>query len=50
MIVHKLNMDPNVWPIKQKKRNFAPEQNEIVKQEVVNLLEAKNVKEVYYPT
>nr|XP_027102165.1 uncharacterized protein LOC113723098 [Coffea arabica] len=50
LAVHKLHVDPNARPVKQKKRNFAPERNEIVKEEVGKLLEAKIVKEIYYPT
>ncbi|XP_027158086.1 uncharacterized protein LOC113759712 [Coffea eugenioides] len=50
LAVHKLHVDPNARPVKQKKRNFAPERNEVVKEEVGKLLEAKIVKEIYYPT
>ncbi|XP_071905912.1 uncharacterized protein [Coffea arabica] len=50
LAVHKLHVDPNVRPGKQKKRNYAPERNEVVKGEVGKLLEAKIVKEIYYPT
>nr|XP_027103138.1 uncharacterized protein LOC113724435 [Coffea arabica]XP_027103142.1 uncharacterized protein LOC113724438 [Coffea arabica] len=50
LAVHRLHVDPNVRPVKQKKRNFAPERKEVVKSEVGKLLEAKIVKEVYYPT
>ncbi|XP_071926041.1 uncharacterized protein [Coffea arabica] len=50
LAVHRLHVDPDVRPVKQKKRNFAPERQEVVKGEVSKLLEAKIVKEVYYPT
>ena len=50
LVVHKLHVDPHARPVKQKKRNFTPERNEVVKSEVGNLLEAKIVKEIYYPT
>nr|XP_027118612.1 uncharacterized protein LOC113735828 [Coffea arabica] len=50
LVVHRLQVDPNVGPVKQKKRNFAPERKEVVKGEVGKLLEAKIVKKVYYPT
>ncbi|XP_071912192.1 uncharacterized protein [Coffea arabica] len=50
LAVHRLHVDPNVRPVKQKKRNFAPERKEVFKSEVGKLLEAKIVKEVYYPT
>nr|XP_027118552.1 uncharacterized protein LOC113735761 [Coffea arabica] len=50
LVVHRLQVDPNARPVKQKKRNFVPERKEVVKSEVGKLLEAKIVKEVYYPT
>ncbi|XP_071916252.1 uncharacterized protein [Coffea arabica] len=50
LAVHKLHVDPSIRPVKQKKRHFAPERNEVVKEEVGKLLEAKIVKEIYYPT
>ena len=43
-------MDPNARPVKQKKKNFAPERNEVVKSEACKLLETKIVKEHHYPT
>ncbi|XP_071926285.1 uncharacterized protein [Coffea arabica] len=33
LAVHKLHVDPNIQPVKQKKRSFAPERNEVVKEE-----------------
>ncbi|XP_071906258.1 uncharacterized protein [Coffea arabica] len=50
LAVHRLHVDPSVRPVKQKKRSFAPERKEVVRDEVSKLLEAKIVKEVYYPT
>ncbi|XP_027183805.1 uncharacterized protein LOC113782093 [Coffea eugenioides] len=50
LAVHKLHVDPSIRPVKQKKRNFAPERNEVVKEEVGKLLEARIMKEIYYPT
>ncbi|XP_071913979.1 uncharacterized protein [Coffea arabica] len=50
LAAHRLHVDPNVQLVKQKKRNFAPERKKVVKSEVSKLLEAKIVKEVYYPT
>ena len=40
LITHKLNMDPKRKTVKQKKRSFAPERQEAIKQEVDKLLEA----------
>ena len=48
LAVHKLHVDVRL--VKQKKRNFAHERNEVVKKEVRKMLEAKIVKEVFYPT
>ncbi|XP_027063129.1 uncharacterized protein [Coffea arabica] len=50
LAVHKLHVDPSVQPVKQKKRNFAPERNEVVNVEVGKLLKTKIVKEVFYWT
>ena len=49
LITHKLNVDPRMKPIKQKKRTFAPERNEVINQEVDKLLKARIIREVYYP-
>ncbi|XP_074356102.1 uncharacterized protein LOC141695786 [Apium graveolens] len=40
LITHKLNVDPNLKTVKQKKRSFSPERQEAIKQEVEKLLEA----------
>ena len=50
LAVHKLHVDSSVRPVKQKKRNFTHERNEVVKDKIGKLLEAKIVKEVFYPT
>ena len=50
LAVHHLNVDPRFKPVKQKKRSFAPERNEVIKMEVGKLLEFKIIMEVYYPT
>ncbi|XP_027151941.1 uncharacterized protein LOC113751996 [Coffea eugenioides] len=50
LAVHHLNVDPRFKPVKQKKRNFTPERNEVIKKEVGKLLESKIILEVYYPT
>lgn len=49
VVVHKLNMNPASRPIKQKKRNFTPEHNQAVTEEVEKLLAAGFVRKVYYP-
>ncbi|XP_071901028.1 uncharacterized protein [Coffea arabica] len=50
LAVHHLNVDPRFKPVKQKKRSFAPERNEVIKKEVGKLLESKIIVEIYYPT
>ncbi|KAL0402412.1 UNVERIFIED_CONTAM: Retrovirus-related Pol polyprotein from transposon gypsy [Sesamum latifolium] len=48
IIVHRLNVDPQVKPIKQKKRTFGVERNKIIEEEVNKLLEAGYVSETQY--
>ena len=48
IITHKLNIDPNSKPIKQKRRKFTPERNLIVNEEVEKLLKAGKIREVKY--
>lgn len=50
LIVHKLNIDPRVKPVQQKRRYFAPERNQSVVDEVRQLWRIDILKEVYYPT
>ncbi|XP_071909712.1 uncharacterized protein [Coffea arabica] len=50
LAVHHLNVDPCFKPVKQKKRSFAPERNEVIKKEVGKLLESQIILEVHYPT
>uniref|UniRef100_A0A2N9INV2 Uncharacterized protein n=1 Tax=Fagus sylvatica TaxID=28930 RepID=A0A2N9INV2_FAGSY len=49
VMVHKLNVNPSMHPIKQKRRVFAPERNAAVMAEVDKLLTAGFIREVYYP-
>ena len=49
LITHKLNVDPLRKSVKQKKRNFAPERQEAIKQEVNKLLEAGFIEEIQFP-
>jgi hypothetical protein len=48
-ICHKLNVNPSIQPIKQKRRVFAPDRNEAISNEVEKLLTARFIREVYYP-
>ena len=49
VIAHKLNVNPSMHPIKQKRRVFAPERNATVMEEIDKLLTAGFIREVYYP-
>ena len=49
LITHHLNVDPKRDTVKQKKRNFAPERQEAIKQEVDKLLEARFIEEIQFP-
>uniref|UniRef100_A0A2N9HST9 RNA-directed DNA polymerase n=1 Tax=Fagus sylvatica TaxID=28930 RepID=A0A2N9HST9_FAGSY len=48
IISHKLNVDPSLRPIKQKRRVFAPERNNAIMEEVDKLLAANFIREVFY--
>uniref|UniRef100_A0A2N9I9G2 Uncharacterized protein n=1 Tax=Fagus sylvatica TaxID=28930 RepID=A0A2N9I9G2_FAGSY len=48
-ICHKLNVDPSIRPIKQKRRVFAPNRNQAISDEVEKLLTAGFIREVFYP-
>ncbi|XP_077232179.1 uncharacterized protein LOC143867218 [Tasmannia lanceolata] len=47
--VHRLSVDPSHRPVKQKKRNFAPERQKAIKEEVNKLLQAGFIREIHYP-
>ncbi|CAA7047599.1 unnamed protein product, partial [Microthlaspi erraticum] len=49
IIMHKLQVDPEHQPVRQKRRKFAPERDLIINKEVENLLEAGFIREVRYP-
>ncbi|KAL2249921.1 UNVERIFIED_CONTAM: Retrovirus-related Pol polyprotein from transposon opus [Sesamum indicum] len=48
VIVHRLNVDPSMRPVQQKKRTFGGEKNAIIEGEVNKLLRAGYVSEVQY--
>ena len=48
-ICHKLNVNPSIRPIKQKRRVFAPDRNQAISDEVEKLLAAGFIREVLYP-
>ena len=47
-ICHKLNVDPSIRPVKQKRRVFTPDRNQAISVEVEKLLAAGFVRDVYY--
>ncbi|XP_071714658.1 uncharacterized protein [Rutidosis leptorrhynchoides] len=47
---HKLNVNPNIPPVCQKKRGMAPEWTKFLREEVRNLVEAGILREVKYQT
>ena len=49
VITHRLNVCPSFKPIRQKKRVFALERDNAIKDEVQKLMAAKFIREVYYP-
>jgi len=49
VIQHRLNVDPKKKPVRQRRRVFAPEQNQVITDEVNKLLSAGFIREVYYP-
>uniref|UniRef100_A0A2N9GFI7 Uncharacterized protein n=1 Tax=Fagus sylvatica TaxID=28930 RepID=A0A2N9GFI7_FAGSY len=49
IISHKLNVNPSLRPVKQKRRVFAPERNNAIMEEVDKLLTTNFIREVFYP-
>ena len=49
VMVHKLNVSPSFSLVRQKKRVFAPERDQVIAEEVRKLQEASFIREVYYP-
>ncbi|KAL0451616.1 UNVERIFIED_CONTAM: Transposon Ty3-G Gag-Pol polyprotein [Sesamum latifolium] len=49
VMTHKLNINPAFRPVRQKKRNFGQERNEIIKEKVEKLLTAEYIRPVQYP-
>ena len=49
VITHRLNVCPSSKPVRQKKRVFAPERDNAIKDEVQKLMAVKFIWEVCYP-
>ena len=49
VITHRLNVYPSSKLVRQKKRVFAPERDNAIKEEVQKLTTMQFIREVYYP-
>ena len=49
VITNRLNVCPSFKPVRKKKRVFAPERDNAIKDEVQKLMAAKFIRDVYYP-
>ena len=49
VITHHLNVRPSSKPVRQKKKVFALERDNAIKDEIQKLIVAKFIREVYYP-
>ena len=49
IIIHRLNIDPKVRPMRQKKRSFTPERQKIINDEGDKFLAAGFIREANYP-
>ncbi|XP_060972375.1 uncharacterized protein LOC133038292 [Cannabis sativa] len=49
IIVHKLQVDPDYPPVRQKRRKFAPDRNKVINEEIQKLIDVGSVREVDYP-
>uniref|UniRef100_A0A2N9J155 Uncharacterized protein n=1 Tax=Fagus sylvatica TaxID=28930 RepID=A0A2N9J155_FAGSY len=48
-ICHRLNVDPSIRPIKQRRRVLGPDRNQAISDEVEKFLTTGFIREVYYP-
>ncbi|XP_022897821.1 uncharacterized protein LOC111411533 [Olea europaea var. sylvestris] len=48
VVVHRLNTKPETHPVKQRKRQFAPERRRVIKEEINKLIRAQFIREVNY--
>ena len=49
VITHRLNVNPSFKPVKQKRRNFAPDKQKAINEEVGKLVQVGAIREVEYP-
>ena len=48
-LCHRLTMDPQVQPIRQRRRKFNEERHRVVREETKKLLKAGHIREIQYP-
>jgi len=48
-LCHRLTMDPQVRPVRQRRRNFNDERRQVVREETEKLLNAGHIREIQYP-
>lgn len=48
--IHSLNMSPNAKPVKQKRRHFGAEKDQIIEREVKKFLEAGHIRRIQFPS
>jgi len=48
-LCHHLTMDPQVRPVRQRRRKFNEERRQVIKEETKKLLSADHIREIQYP-
>ena len=48
-LCHRLTMDPQVRPVRQRRRKFNEERRQVIKEETKKLLSASHIREIQYP-
>jgi len=48
-LCHRLTMDPQVWPVHQRRRKFNDERRQVVREEIKKLLKVGHIREIQYP-
>jgi hypothetical protein len=49
LIKNELHVDPNAKPVKQRLRRFTQDKKDVIKREIIRLLDAGFIIEVYHP-
>ena len=48
-LCHRLRMDPQVRPVRQRRRKFNEERRQVIKEETRKLLSVDHIREIQYP-